>query len=150
MAYLKHKGNDIICRIDVTAFAAVMLAILAPFLYIASIQVHPRAVDLVKAEHALLARGARREDAMFVAVMRDGTLYWGETKIVASKLPSAIQKEVANGAERRVYVKADARAKYRDVVEVIDSIRDAGIEDITFICQKSHPTIIPGFLDPER
>jgi biopolymer transport protein ExbD len=47
-------------------------------------------------------------------------------------------------------VKADARAKYRDVVEVIDSIRDAGIEDITFICQKSHPTIIPGFLDPER
>ncbi len=87
---------------------------------------------------------------MIVAVQRDGTVYWGEKKIIASQLRSAIQQGLADGAERRVYVKADAHAKYGAVVEVVDSIRDAGIEDLTFICQKPHPTIIPGFLDPDR
>ncbi len=70
---------------------------------------------------------------MIVAVERDGTVYWRDDRTIASKLASAIQDGLANGAERRIYVKADARVKYAHVIEVLDSIHSAGVKDVTFI-----------------
>jgi len=52
-------------------------------------------------------------------------------------LPSVIQEAVRHGAERKVYVKADARARYSNVEVVMDAIRLAGITNVVFLTSPS-------------
>jgi biopolymer transport protein ExbD len=66
-----------ICRIDVTAFAAVMFALVAMFLLPAMMIVDHRGagVDLPKVGHPIPMPLALREDAPMVAVLRDGAAF---------------------------------------------------------------------------
>jgi hypothetical protein len=47
-----------------------------------------------------------------------------------------LQNRLAQGGERKIYLKADARAKYGDVEAVIECIKGAGIENIGLITTK--------------
>ena len=38
-------------------------------------------------------------------------------------------------ARNAVYIRADARTKYGNVVEVLDSLRSTGIEEIAFVVE---------------
>jgi biopolymer transport protein TolR len=122
-----------------TGFAGVMFALVAMFLLPASMVIDsPRnasavPVDLAKASHAAEMRGALREDALVVAIQRDGRIWFGEQTVTADHLTAAIRERVGRGAERRVYIRADMRARYASVREVLDRVRSAGIEDIGFI-----------------
>lgn len=71
-----------------------------------------------------------------IAVMRDGTLYFGTDKITGDQISDRLKDGIQKGAERKVYIKADARAKYASVVEVIDAVGDAGITQIGFLMEK--------------
>jgi biopolymer transport protein TolR len=85
-------------------------------------------------------RGADREDALMVGIMRDGKVFFRADQITIEELPARIREGVSQGAERKVYVKADARAKYASVAEVLDGVHDAGIENIGFIVDQRRPS----------
>jgi biopolymer transport protein TolR len=126
--------KSLICRIDVTAFAGVMFALVAMFLLPAEIVVDFRgpSADLTKISHPIPLPAALREDALEVAITRDGKLYLGRDQIRLERLPAEIEERVRHGAERRVYIRADMRARYGTVKQVLDSVRSAGIEHIAF------------------
>lgn len=126
--------------IDVSAFASVMLALLFLMMFGLGYPMHPRTapVDMSVTQHSTLEPGARREDAMDVAITRDGSVYFRNHKILLAELPDSLREAARNGAEKTVYVKADARAKYGDVKPVIDQIRLSGLQNITFLTE--HPT----------
>ena len=96
--------KSLICRIDVTAFAGVMFALGAMFLLPAEIVVDFRgpSADLTKISHPILMAAALREDALEVAITRDGKLYLGRDQIRLERLPAEIEERVSHGAERRV------------------------------------------------
>jgi len=58
---------------------------------------------------------AQKEDAITVIIARDGTVYFRNYRTTFDDLPRAIEEAVRDGAERKVYVKAEARARYSDV-----------------------------------
>jgi biopolymer transport protein TolR len=124
------KRSRLLCRIDVTGFAGVLIALLAMFMVpelITDFRV-VRPVELAKASHSIPMPGADREDALLVAVQRDGRIYFGNTHIDAAELPIRIREELGLGAPRVVYLKIDARARYRAVAKVLDGIRHSGVE----------------------
>jgi biopolymer transport protein ExbD len=86
--------------------------------------------------------GANREDAMIIVVMRDGAVYFGGERVQPEQLPSKILDCLRDHTvERRVYIRADARVFYRNVKEVLDGVRSAGIERIAFLVdQRTPPT----------
>src|SRR5208337_2838693 len=47
-----------------------------------------------------------------------------------------VKDQIANRLDKTVYVKADARAKYGDVVAVVDEIRSAGVDQLGLLTQK--------------
>jgi len=51
-------------------------------------------------------------------------------------LPEEIRQGVRNGAEKRTYLNADARAKYGDTIAVLDQIRLAGIEKVSLLTEQ--------------
>jgi len=80
-----------------------------------------------------------REDAQIVSVTRDGRLYYRNTIIRADDLQDQIRESVRNGADRKIYIRADARAKYIDVEQVLDEISKTGIQDVSFFAEKVSP-----------
>jgi biopolymer transport protein ExbD len=79
--------------------------------------------------------GALKEDALKVVVTRDGTIYFREHRIALEDLPNEIREGLRSGAERKVYIAVDARAKFGDVPAVLDKIRLAGVEKVAFLTE---------------
>jgi len=79
--------------------------------------------------------GALKEDAMVIKVSRDGTVFFRDRRIAAEDLPKEIRDRVQNGAENRIYLAVDARAKYGDAKQVLDQIHLAGVQNISLLAE---------------
>jgi biopolymer transport protein TolR len=76
---------------------------------------------------------ARREDALIVSILRDGTMYFGRDKTTSGDLPAQIREGMARGAEKKIYIRADGRLRYLTVREVLEAVRSAGVEKVAFL-----------------
>jgi biopolymer transport protein ExbD len=70
--------------------------------------------------------------------MRDGRVYFGNHVVAMEDLPNEIRERVRNGAERKIYLAVDARAKYGDAEKVLDQIQVSGIRDVSFLTEKPY------------
>jgi biopolymer transport protein ExbD len=82
--------------------------------------------------------GAMREDAMKIMIMMDGVIYFGNHRVVAEELPEEIRERVRNGAERKIYLVVDQRAKYGNAEKVLDQVRLAGIREISILTDQPY------------
>jgi len=143
----KRRPNQLISGIDVTAFAGIMIALL--FLFMTpSVDIEARRevyVDLPLVWHPVSMPHANREDAMIIAITRDGKIFFGLEQVIPDDLPVVIRERINQGSEKKVYIKADERAKYGWVAEVLDNVRSAGIEKIGFLVyeKRREPTSNP-------
>jgi biopolymer transport protein ExbD len=71
--------------------------------------------------------------------MRDGAVYYGNRRINAEDLAERIRESVRKGADRKIYIRADARARYRDIEPVLDEISKTGIQNVSFFAEKLLP-----------
>ena len=133
----KRQSNRLIPRIDAIGFASVMLVLLfimmLPFITMNPHQFPTRDVDLAKVRHPIPMPGANREDALIIVITRDGLVWIGRDKLMLSEIPVKISEMVKNGSPKVVYLKVDARAKYRYVSDVLDAVRSSGLERIAFL-----------------
>lgn len=135
--YPRHsKPSRLFCRIDVSAFASVMVFLLALFMVTTGPIHHRQSYDLPKVGHPIPMPRANREDALMVTVTRDGMIYFENSRAVPDSLPAMIRDGVNRGAEKKVYIRADARARYGTVVKVLEEVRSAGIEKISFLADE--------------
>jgi biopolymer transport protein ExbD len=87
---------------------------------------HGISADLPKVLHPIAMRGALREDAMKVTIMRDGKVYFGNEQICRGSLSDKIQGRLKDReVERKVYIVADMRARWSDVEQALDAVRSA-------------------------
>jgi biopolymer transport protein TolR len=138
-ARARKRRSTYICRIDVMGVPGIFLVLLTLFMGTPP-PFHHLSVDLISAKTARPAPAARAEDSMQVAVTHDGTIYFNGHRIHPDELPSKIHEWVNSGAERRVYISADARSRYSEVKTVLEQIRLAGVENITFLAQSDPDT----------
>ena len=76
---------------------------------------------------------ARREDAVTLTFQRDGHIGLGDERFMVTQLPVTIRNRVNRGAERKVYLTVDKYSKYGTVLEVLEAIRNSGVDRIAFI-----------------
>ena len=126
----REEGKKVNSNINVTPMVDVMLVLLIIFMVITPMLQKGVSVDLAKVNSPAAMPDADKEDALIVAVMRDGKLFFGNDRIEADQLTQKIKDRLANRVDKRVYVRADARAKYGSVVEVVDNVRAAGVDDL--------------------
>lgn len=93
-------------------------------------------VDLPKEENAVAMPDAGQEDAIVIAVTRDGMVFLGQDRVDPTQLGIRIRSKLADKTDKTVYLRADARAKYRDVEDVIDAMRSAGAEEFGLLTQR--------------
>ena len=73
--------------------------------------------------------------------MRDGSVFFGTDKIPVDDLTSKVKDRLTGRIDKRVYVKADARAKFGSVVAVVDAVRAAGVDDLGLLTEERKPTV---------
>jgi biopolymer transport protein ExbD/biopolymer transport protein TolR len=81
-------------------------------------------------------QAADKEDAVLVAVSRDGRTYLGSTIVAAADLPPKVKDLLTGKLDKTVYVKVDSRARYEKVVEVIDNLRASGVDNIGLLTEQ--------------
>jgi biopolymer transport protein ExbD/biopolymer transport protein TolR len=79
---------------------------------------------------------ADKEDALLVAVMKDGRIYFDTQQVGPEELTNKVKERLQNRVDKRVFVKADARAKYKSVVEVVDNVRSAGVDQLGLLTEQ--------------
>jgi biopolymer transport protein ExbD len=133
----RHRPNQLICGIDGTPF--VLVSVLFFFVLLVFFLTRPTSFHggvrpiLPQADHPVNMGHANREDAMTVSIFRDDKVFFRNERVSPDQLPDRIRESIKQGAEGKVYIRADARAKYGWVAEVIDSVRSAGVEKIGFL-----------------
>jgi biopolymer transport protein ExbD len=127
-------------RIDVSAFGAVMLALLWAFMGDITPDVRRGGppVNLYLAHHSIEFSNALREDAINITVSRDGSIFFRTDRVNVDQLPTCIRGAVHSGSEDRIYLHADARTKYRNVADVIDQIHASGVQNLSILTEWRH------------
>src|SRR5580658_2673380 len=102
---------------------------------------HGVTVDLVKAKNPIAMKDADKEDAVLVGVTRDGkvVLSPGNIQMLPSDLPNKVKDLLTNKLDKTVYIKADMRAKYELVEDVIDNLRAAGVHQLGLLTEQVAP-----------
>jgi biopolymer transport protein ExbD/biopolymer transport protein TolR len=123
--------------------ADIMLVLLIIFMVITPMLQKGLPVNMAKAENAEKMPNADRDDAIIVAVTRDGQLFLGSTKITLDEITGDVKDQLANRLDKTVYVRSDARAKYGDVVKAVDEVRAAGVENLGLLTDKPQKANAP-------
>ncbi len=126
----REEGKKVNSNINVTPMVDVMLVLLIIFMVITPMLQKGVSVDLAQTTNPRPMEDADKEDSLLVAIMKDGTVYFGNEKTTADQLSTKVKDKLQNKTDKRVFIKADARAKYGSVVEVVDNVRAAGVDDL--------------------
>ncbi len=137
----KKKAPPPVSDINVTPMVDVMLVLLIIFMVITPLLSKTVPIDLVKTRNPIAMQDADKDDAVIVAVTRDGSVYLspGNSKTTADQLPQKVKDLISGRSNKTVYIKADARARYEKVEDVVDNLRAAGIDELGLLTEQLPP-----------
>jgi biopolymer transport protein ExbD/biopolymer transport protein TolR len=138
----KKKADPVVSDINVTPMVDVMLVLLIIFMVITPMLQHGVSVEMVKAKNPIAMKDADKEDAVLIGITRDGrvVLSPGNTQMLPSDLPNKVKDLLTNRLDKTCYIKADMRAKYELVEDVIDNLRAAGVDQLGLLTEQQNPT----------
>ena len=122
--------------INVTPMVDVMLVLLIIFMVNTPMLQTGVSVDLAKTNNPVQMPDADKEDALLVAVTRDGKVFFGTDQISPDQLTNKVKDKLAARVDKRDFLRADARTKYGNVVEVVDNVRAAGVDQLGLLTEQ--------------
>jgi biopolymer transport protein ExbD/biopolymer transport protein TolR len=133
---VRNEGQNVNSNINVTPMVDVMLVLLIIFMVITPMLQQKVQIDMAKVDNPTNMPDADKEDAIVVAITRDGGVFLGQNKIALSELGGQVRDKLADKPGKTIYVRADARAQFRAVEDAIDAVRTAGVDDVGLLTQK--------------
>ena len=114
----------------------VMLVLLIIFMVITPMLQNKVQIDMAKVDNPTNMPDADKEDAIVVAITRDGGVFLGQNKVSVGELGGLVRDKLADKPGKTIYVRADARAQFRAVEDAIDAVRTAGVDDVGLLTNK--------------
>ena len=133
---VRNEGSKVNSNINVTPMVDVMLVLLIIFMVITPMLQNKVSIDMAKVDNPTNMPDADKEDAIVVAITRDGGVFLGQNKVAVSELGGLVRDKLADKPGKTIYVRADARAQFRAVEDAIDAVRTAGVDDVGLLTQK--------------
>jgi biopolymer transport protein ExbD/biopolymer transport protein TolR len=119
--------------VDIMLVLLIIFMVITPFLQQGVSVALPRDMNNPDEDPAII-----KETSVVVAITEAGKLYIGKKEIDKDTLKTEIDQKMATKQdhERIVYIRSDINANYGQVVETINLIRDAGIDQIGLVADK--------------
>jgi biopolymer transport protein ExbD len=134
----KKHAPPVVADINVTPMVDVMLVLLIIFMVITPMLTKGVTVEMVRSKNTIAMQAADKEDAVLVAVTRDGRVFLspGNKQLTAETLPEKVRDLLTNKLDKTVFIKADARSRYEKVEDVIDNLRAAGVDQLGLLTEQ--------------
>ena len=133
---LGKRALPVNSTINVTPMVDVMLVLLIIFMVITPMLQKGVSVELATTNNPVQMPDADKEDALIVAITRDGKVFFGSDQISPDQLSNKVKDRLASRVDKRVFIRADARTKYGNVVEVVDNVRSAGVDQLGLLTEQ--------------
>ncbi|MFC6646120.1 ExbD/TolR family protein [Granulicella cerasi] len=137
----RDEGKKVNSDINVTPMVDIMLVLLIIFMVITPMVNNKVSVDLPKVPEAIVLENANKEDAINVAVTRDGKTFVGGDQVnldqVGDRVSAILAKKTDASADKTIYMRADMRANYGKVMDAIDALRAAGVSQLDLMTDNS-------------
>ena len=136
---VRNEGAKVNSNINVTPMVDVMLVLLIIFMVITPMLQNKVQINMATVENPTSMPDADKDDAIVIAVTRDGAVFMGQNKVDPSQLGSLVRDKLQDKTDKTVYFRADARSQYKVVEDAIDDVRTAGVEEVGLLTQKREP-----------
>jgi biopolymer transport protein ExbD/biopolymer transport protein TolR len=127
-----HGELPLTADINVTSLVDVAFVLLIIFMITAPIMQGGVDVELPRAE----ARPIPAKEGMVVSVDREGRIFVDETRVSYSDFRMTFGALVQSRKPKSVYLRADQRVPYGDVVRVLAIIRTSGISNVGLVAEQ--------------
>ncbi len=133
----RDEGKKVNSDINVTPMVDVMLVLLIIFMVVTPMLNNKVNVDLPVVTAATIMENANKEDAINVAVTRDGKYFVGGDQVtkdsIGQKVADLEAKKTNPSDDKAVYFRADTRANYGAVMDGIDGLRTGGVSQLNML-----------------
>jgi biopolymer transport protein TolR len=134
MAMNLGGGSGIKAEINVTPLVDVMLVLLIIMMIVAPLLQQGVPVTLPLAANS--SEKPETQDQTVVTIDRNKDVYLNAKPVAAGQLEARIKAALEDKSDKIVIIKADEEAPYSAVMDTMDELRAAGIEDMGLITDK--------------
>jgi len=134
----KQKAPPPVADINVTPMVDVMLVVLIIFMVITPMLNKGANIDLPIARNPKALPDADKEDAVKVSITRDSQVFLspGLERVNPEDLAPKVRDLLQNRVDKTVFLRADARAKYGKVEDVVDNLRSGGVDQLGLLADQ--------------
>ena len=140
---LKHKAPPPVADINVTPMVDVMLVLLIIFMVITPMLSKGIDVEKPKARNPIAMQAADKTDAVLISVTKDGKTYLGTTQVPPDQLTPKVKDMLHDRVDKTCFLKADARTKYEVVLEIVQNLQAAGVDQLGLLTEQLQDTRRP-------
>jgi biopolymer transport protein TolR len=132
----RRRSMHAMTEINITSFVDIVLVLLIIFMMTSQFLQAGLEVDLPKTSTAGLEN---KQDPLVVSLGLDKKLLVNDLPVAnPDDLGPKIQQALANLGQRPVYLRADRNVPYGAIVKVMESIRQAGVQDVGLMTDAGH------------
>jgi biopolymer transport protein ExbD len=129
----RHQGP--ISDMNMVPMVDVMLVLLVIFIITAPLLTHAVKVELPKASSSA---NITQPDHIQFAIRKDGSLFWNGEAVALATLPTRFSAEAKRSPQPELHIRADRKAYYELVAQVMSGATKAGIVRIGFVTDPSN------------
>jgi biopolymer transport protein ExbD/biopolymer transport protein TolR len=133
---IRNEGKKINSAINVTPMVDVMLVLLIIFMVVTPMLQPGKLVEMARTRNPVDMSDANKADALIVSVLRDGKIFLGNENVTGEALTQKLQERLSNRVNKTVYVRADARVRYGSLVDAVDDVRSAGVDQLGLLTEQ--------------
>jgi biopolymer transport protein ExbD len=137
MAHFKISAAPVMAAPNIIPMADIMLVLLIIFMVVTPMLQKGMSVEMAKVTNPQDMPNADRDDAVIVAISRSGDIYLGNQRTAIDQISALVRDRIANRVDKTVFIKSDGRAKYGDVVKLVDEVRSAGVDNVGLLTDKA-------------
>jgi biopolymer transport protein ExbD/biopolymer transport protein TolR len=143
MGYFKPSVSPVMAAPNIIPMADIMLVLLIIFMVVTPMLTNGVPVELAKVTDPIAMPDADKDNAVIVVISRSADIYLGNTRTSLDAVSSLVQDRISGRADKTVFIRSDARAKYGEVVRLVDKIRSAGVDNVGLLTDKIESRIPP-------
>jgi biopolymer transport protein TolR len=118
---------------NVVPLCDVLLVLLIIFMIVTPLVQQGAEVRLVPAQYT---SEMPDDPELILVVQKDGAMYLNDAKVTAENLQNTLEEALLTVSDRRLYLRADQDLEYGKLVDLLDLIREAGIEVMGMITER--------------